>query len=209
MSITKRFKWINVFAAALMTIGFALISQLDVHSNHASQIGFQIISAIGGGILFPGRLCAVQAPQKLVDVGIATALVSFFTSLGEAFGVAIGDAVFQNRWDMKLKKNIKEGLIPEEFIVGHKMAESIGKALDGFPQNVQDIYRGMMADVIGSLWVVVTVFAGIALVGCVISKDISLDGVEIASEDVAGVEPVEVNSEEDGTNGIQSPPEKL
>ncbi|KAB8304052.1 hypothetical protein EYC80_005397 [Monilinia laxa] len=149
------------------------------------------------------------APQKLVDVSIATALVSFFTSLGEAFGLAIGNAVFQNRWDMKLKKNIEEGLIPEELIVGGKMAENIGKALDGFPQDVQDIYRGMMADDIGSLWVVVTVFAGIALVGFIISKDIRLDGVGFASEDVAGIEHFEVNSEEDGSKGFQTPLEKV
>ncbi|KAF7868430.1 hypothetical protein EAF04_004962 [Stromatinia cepivora] len=178
MSVTKRFKWINVFAVTLMTTGFALMSRLDVNSNHASQIGFQIISAIGGGILFPGRLCAVQAPQKLVDVSIATALVSFFTSLGEAFGVAIGDAVFQNRWEVQLKRNVKKGAIPVEFVVGGKMAESIGKVIYEFPETVQDIYRGMMADAIGSLWVVVAVFAGVALIGCLISRDLKLDGGE-------------------------------
>lgn len=125
--------------------------------------------------MFPGRLCAVQAPQKLVDVSIATALVSFFTSLGEAFGVAIGDAVFQNRWEIQLKKNIEEGMLPEGLVVGGKMAESIGKVIYEFPKGVQDVYRAMMADAIGSLWVVVAVFAGVALIGCLISRDLTLD----------------------------------
>ncbi|KAI9647631.1 hypothetical protein NHQ30_004016 [Ciborinia camelliae] len=191
MSITKRFKWINVFAATLMTTGLVLMSRLKVNSNRASQISFQTISAIGGGILFPGRLCAVQAPQKLVDVSIATALVSFFTSLGEAFGVAIGDAVFQNWWEMELKRNLREGLIADEFVVRGKMAESIGKVINEFPENVQDIYRLMMADAIGSLWLVITVFAGIALAGCVISRDLRLDGENMMEQDGRSEESLE------------------
>jgi hypothetical protein len=177
MSMMKKFKWINVFASALLTTGFFLMSRLDVGSSQANQVGFQILSAIGGGILFPGRLCAVQAPQAAIDVSIATALVSFFTSLGESFGVAIGDATFQNRWQIQLNRNLKAGLIPEKYIVGSKAAEQIGGIISSFPRDVQDIYRDIMADAISTLWIVVGAFGGLAFIACLLSKDLRLDRV--------------------------------
>ncbi|PQE21784.1 MFS multidrug transporter protein [Rutstroemia sp. NJR-2017a BBW] len=177
MSMMKKFKWINVFASALLTTGFILMSRLNVHSSQANQIGFQILSAIGGGILFPGRLCAVQAPQAAIDVSIATALVSFFTSLGESFGVAIGDATFQNRWQIQLKRNLKAGLIPEKYVVGSKAAEQIGGVISSFPSEVQDIYRDIMADAISTLWIVVGAFGALAFIACLLSKDLRLDMV--------------------------------
>ncbi|PQE16408.1 MFS multidrug transporter protein [Rutstroemia sp. NJR-2017a BVV2] len=177
MSMMKKFKWINVFASALLTTGFILMSRLNVHSSQANQVGFQILSAIGGGILFPGRLCAVQAPQAAIDVSIATALVSFFTSLGESFGVAIGDATFQNRWQIQLSRNLKAGLIPEKYVVGSKAAEQIGGVISSFPTDVQDIYRDIMADAISTLWIVVGAFGALAFIACLLSKDLRLDRV--------------------------------
>lgn len=50
MPVNKRFKWTNAFPATFKDHGVR---------THTSQICFQIISAIGEGILSPGRLYAV------------------------------------------------------------------------------------------------------------------------------------------------------
>lgn len=66
-------------------------------SNGGILYGLRIFSSIGGGLLFPVPLFAAQVNQRDKDVGIATSLVAFFRSLGQAFGVAIGGVIFQNQ----------------------------------------------------------------------------------------------------------------
>jgi hypothetical protein len=174
MSALGSFKWINTFGATLLTIGFALMSRLDMSSNLTDQASFQIIAGIGGGILFPGRLIAVQAPQELSNVAIATAMVSFFTSLGESFGVAIGNAIFQNRWAVEVQKRSVEGLIPAQFLISSKDAEQAANIIKRFPVPVQNLYRDIMASTISYVWIVVAGFSGAALLACLASEDISL-----------------------------------
>jgi len=95
----KRFQKLLCFAWVLVVIGLALVSTLRVDSSLSAAYGFQIIAALGGGIILPGRLLAVQSSQNDDDVAMATTLVTFMLSLGQAFGVGVGGSVFQNRWE--------------------------------------------------------------------------------------------------------------
>ena len=171
----KRSKWINTFAAAALTTGFSLMTTLSTTSSIANTTGFQILSAIGGGILFPGRLIAVQAQQKSEDLSIATALVSVCTSLGQTFGVAIGDAVFQNRWDVEVQKKVTQGLIGSEFIIISRNAEQTATIIKAFPESVREVYRVVMASTISAIWIVVASFAGVATLACLGMSNISLE----------------------------------
>jgi hypothetical protein len=51
--ITKlqRFKAVNSIAWAFITVGFALMTQLKVDSNKGVQYGFQVVYALGAGVV--------------------------------------------------------------------------------------------------------------------------------------------------------------
>jgi hypothetical protein len=51
ISKMQRFRTVNSIAWLLVTIGFSLMTQLKINSHKGIQYGFQVIQAIGGGMV--------------------------------------------------------------------------------------------------------------------------------------------------------------
>lgn len=194
VSKTKRFRIMNNVAWAFLTTGFALMTILSPESSKVFQFGPQVIYGIGGGILYMGRLCAMQASQPDEDVPMATALVSFTSSLGQAFGIGIGGAIFQNEWEHQLKRRIREGSLPSEFILSKFQAEQAAELLKSFPEAVQRVYASIVADAIDSLFVALAAFSGVALLGSMLSKNLSMDRDTHSKNEFVEREKITTNS---------------
>jgi hypothetical protein len=175
MSLTSHFKYANVLGWVLMIAGMACLSTLTIHSPQAAQYGYQVLYGVGGGILFPGRLYAVQASQEDNDVGIATTMVSFMTSLGEAFGVSIGGTIFQNRWGELVSQAITKGDVSADMMISAADAERAAEIIALFPENVILVYRGIAATSTDSIWLVLACFSGVGVLVALSSRDLSLD----------------------------------
>ena len=171
---TYRFKITNSFGWALLTIGFSLMTTLSRTSNPGKQFGFQIIYGIGGGIVFVSRICAVQASQRDEDGSMATALISFTISLGQAFGVGLGGVIFQNQWDQRVAASVSDRQLPASYIIPSDKAEQAAAIITQFPTNVQILYRDIMAKVIDRLFLVLGAVSGFAFVVSLLAKDLSL-----------------------------------
>lgn len=184
----------NCIAWAFLTTGFALMTLLSPESSKGFQFGPQVIYGIGGGILYMGRLCAMQASQPDEDVPMATALVSFTSSLGQAFGIGIGGAIFQNEWEHQLKRRIREGSLPNEFILSKFQAEQAVELLKSFPEVVQRVYASIVADAIDSLFVALAAFSGAALLGSMLSKNLSMDRDTHSKNEFVEREKITTNS---------------
>ncbi|KAH7387011.1 major facilitator superfamily domain-containing protein [Phaeosphaeria sp. MPI-PUGE-AT-0046c] len=174
ISKLQKFRTVNSVSWLLVTVGFSLMTRLSIASPSRNMFGFQVIYAIGAGVLFPGRMCAVQASEKDEDVPMATAMVSFMGSLGSAFGVAIGGVVFQNEWARHVHKHVSTGKILSEYIISSDQAEHVGTLMDEFPSAVQTIYRVIMADTIDTLFTVLAAFSAAAFVVSLGSRNLSL-----------------------------------
>ncbi len=89
MGSAKRFKMLNIAAWVFLTASMAVMSTWDLNTSRVVQVICQLLYGIGGeSSSWPNY--AVQASQPDEDVPIATTIVTFMTSLGEAFGVCIG-----------------------------------------------------------------------------------------------------------------------
>jgi hypothetical protein len=51
ISKLQKFRTINSIAWLFVVVGFSLMTQLKVHSNKAMQYGFQVIYAVGAGVV--------------------------------------------------------------------------------------------------------------------------------------------------------------
>jgi hypothetical protein len=51
ISKLQKFRTVNSIAWVFVTVGFSLMTQLRVESSKAKQYGFQVIYAIGGGVV--------------------------------------------------------------------------------------------------------------------------------------------------------------
>jgi hypothetical protein len=197
MSVTSHFKYANVLGWILITAGMASLSTLKIYSLPAAQYGYQVLYGIGGGILFPGRLYAVQASQEDNDVGIATTMVSFMTSLGEAFGVSIGGTIFQNRWGQLVEEALDSGIIDKDTFIGAADSERAAEIMADFPQQIILLYRGIAASSTDTIWLVLACLASIGVLIAFLSDDLSLDRVTKSKQEFIIAPQADIESTED------------
>lgn len=135
-------------------------------SSKAILYGPRVLVSIGGGLLFPTPIFAVQARQSGDDVGIATSVQVLARSMGTAFGVGLGGAIFQNEWTKNVQALVASGDLPREFIIGSNAAETAYAHIRSFPSAVQGVYQNVYADSLATMWYVMM---GLSIAGFIIS----------------------------------------
>jgi MFS family permease len=188
MSCLSHFKYFNAVAFGLMVAGCGCLSTLRADPSLGLVIGFQFLFGIGGGVLFPGRLVAVQAAQRELpggergeedrsDVRMATSMVSFMTSLGQAFGIAMGSTALQSAWDSFVGDAVSMGVLNvgnETFIVPGTQAAKSAEIIAQFPSIIASQYRTIAALSIARVWYVCTGLAAVGFVAAAASRNLSL-----------------------------------
>lgn len=162
-------------AWVLVTAGTGLNALMKPNSNAGVLYALRIIPAIGGGFLFQLPVFAVQSTIIDEDLGIATSTVTFFRSVGQAFGVAIGGTVFQNQFDQYLHKAVEHQDVTKPFIITGAQAASAYDVIKSFPESVQVTYRFIYADSLRIVWYVTTGIAGAGLLASFWVKNESMD----------------------------------
>jgi EmrB/QacA subfamily drug resistance transporter len=92
-----RYKAFPVTGMALMGIGFFLLSTMDATTPRLSYSAFMFVEGFGVGLCMPVLVLAVQNAVDHRDLGTATSALTFFRSMGGAFGVAVLGALFNSR----------------------------------------------------------------------------------------------------------------
>jgi EmrB/QacA subfamily drug resistance transporter len=89
MRRTGRYKAFPLIGLTMATLAFALLATMDAATAPAFAMVYMGVLGIGIGMSMPVMLVAVQNAAEARDIGIATATVAFFRSLGGSFGAAI------------------------------------------------------------------------------------------------------------------------
>lgn len=84
----------SIVAWVFVSCSLLFLQYTLVYTNNIDKIN--LTTGIGLGCLFTTLSMAVQAPQHKSFQGHASALSPFFRAVGQAFGIAVGDAVYQN-----------------------------------------------------------------------------------------------------------------
>ncbi|PYH90959.1 MFS general substrate transporter [Aspergillus ellipticus CBS 707.79] len=149
---TQRFKYIIVIGWGLLAAGMGTNVTMHPDSSPATLYAPRILVAIGGGLLFPMPLFAVQARQKDHNIGIATSVQVFLRSFGCAVGVALGGVIFQNQWTHEIHRAVNMGKIPQDLIIHSNVAEMAFPMIKVFPPAVQEEYRWVYARSLETVW---------------------------------------------------------
>ncbi|KAJ5033962.1 hypothetical protein NUH16_005380 [Penicillium rubens] len=163
---TQHFKYIIVVGWALLAAGMGTNITMHPDSSKAMLYGPRVLISLGGGLLFPTPIFAVQARQHGDDIGIATSIQVFTRSMGTAFGVGLGGVIFQNQWSKDVDSAVTAGRIPHELFVGSNVAETAYEVIRKFPEAVQEAYRGVYADSLATMWYVMM---GLSVAGFLVS----------------------------------------
>ncbi len=92
-----RYKWVMVTGSVIMVIGLLANSRLERDTAMVEASVYMALVGIGMGLVMQPIVLAVQNGLALHEMGAGTSAVTFFRSLGGAFGVAALGAVFNNR----------------------------------------------------------------------------------------------------------------
>jgi EmrB/QacA subfamily drug resistance transporter len=121
-----RYKVFPIIGAALLTVGFWLLTHIQVGTSTAVLSCWMVVVGLGIGCIMQVAVLAVQNAVDYRDLGTATSATVFFRILGGTFGTALFGAVLLNR----LQRNLAE-LLP----AGHAHL-GLG-ALQGAPQQLR------------------------------------------------------------------------
>ncbi|THY81077.1 putative major facilitator superfamily transporter, partial [Aureobasidium pullulans] len=147
----------------IMTVGFGLFVDLDVHSTWVKLVTYQIIAGVGFGALFQAPFIALQAHIHPRDIGVATTTLGFTRQMATSISVVIGQAVYQNAMTAKTEE-LTTSLGPDpagEFSGGGVVANA--GAIDALPGYQREVVRNVLAESLQPMWVMYTVFSSVGL----------------------------------------------
>jgi EmrB/QacA subfamily drug resistance transporter len=101
-----RYRAFPIVGCAVMTVGMAMLSRLGVDTSYAYLAASMVVLGFGMGLVMPVLVLAVQNSVDPRDMGAATSSTTFFRSIGGSFGVAIFGAIFSNRLDVWLPREL-------------------------------------------------------------------------------------------------------
>ncbi|MEX2237823.1 MAG: MDR family MFS transporter [Dehalococcoidia bacterium] len=138
ISARGRYRVFPIVGTACTAVGLFLLSTIDQHSGFLVVAAFMLIFGVGIGLVMQTIVLAAQNAVDYGDLGVATAGVTFFRSMGGAFGVAIFGSILSNRLDHFLPR-----LVSSEQLQGRSSAE-----LTASPEVIHSLPPEVLAGVI-------------------------------------------------------------
>jgi MFS family permease len=111
ISRTGRYKWAVVGGLALMVAGMALLSAMDVHATNGIAVRNMIVLGLGIGLTLPTLTLVVQNAFPPSEIGVVTAAVQFFRSIGATIGVALMGTLLTQRMTDNMKANLTPDVV--------------------------------------------------------------------------------------------------
>ncbi|MGW0945442.1 DHA2 family efflux MFS transporter permease subunit [Streptomyces sp. NPDC002623] len=103
VSRTGRWKIFPVLGTAVTAAGLLLLHRLTESSGDLEMSLYFFVFGFGLGLVMQVLVLIVQNAVSYEDLGVATSGVTFFRSIGSAFGVAVFGTLFTSRLDDKLR----------------------------------------------------------------------------------------------------------
>ncbi len=94
VSRTGRYKVFPVVGSVLVVVGMWLLSHLGLGTSHVTMSLYVLVLGAGMGMTMQVMVLATQNSVPASQIGTATAAVTFFRSLGGAFGTSLFGAIF-------------------------------------------------------------------------------------------------------------------
>ena len=196
-----RWKAYLVAGAAMMTLGFGLLSTIDAHTDMVVIGTFLFILGLGMGMTMQNLVLAVQNNVSPDDLGSATSTVTFFRSLGGAAGVSVLGAVLATHVTDLIAKGLNAlGINPSQ--TGGTAAGLSN--LNDLPKPIADIVRGAYGDGTARIFLIAGIMAAISFVAILFIKEVALKTQSFDDQRAAAVREEIVEAAAPAAAGIQS-----
>ncbi|MFF8502187.1 DHA2 family efflux MFS transporter permease subunit [Streptomyces anulatus] len=149
VSRTGRWKVFPILGTAITAVGLLLLHQLDENSSTWLMSAYFFVFGAGLGLVMQVLVLVAQNAVSYQDLGVATSGVTFFRSIGSAFGVAIFGTIFANRLTGQLTDALSGQSLPAGVDAGRLAADprAIGQLPADLRPGVLGAYSTSITDV--------------------------------------------------------------
>jgi EmrB/QacA subfamily drug resistance transporter len=187
VSRTGRYKRWMLTGTLLMTVGLALMGQLDETTSLIELGVFMALVGLGIGMVMQNLVLVVQNSVSFGEMGAGSALIAFFRSLGGASGVSALGAILST----KATASISAGLAG----LGVKSSLSSGTGtlpdVNALPGPVRAVVEHGYGTAVGEIFLVAAPMGLIAFIAIAFLKEAPLgtmSGADAAARDREGGE---------------------
>jgi EmrB/QacA subfamily drug resistance transporter len=117
-----KYKVFPIVGTALLVVALILMSRLSVTTSSLVTNVYFFILGLGLGLILQVLVIAVQNSADYADLGAATSGVTFFRSIGGAFGVAICGTIFSSHLASALRSGLGGVRLPAGFNIASAQA---------------------------------------------------------------------------------------
>lgn len=103
---TGRYRVFPILGSTCVLIGMVLLTRLGAGSSRAAASGDLVVIGIGMGVMFQTYVIATQNAVAMTELGVATAVLQFFRSMGGSFAVAGLGTLLANRLTTELPRHL-------------------------------------------------------------------------------------------------------
>ena len=141
---TGRYKVFPIIGTALMAVALFLLATLDPTTPTPLMNLYFFILGAGLGLILQVLVIAVQNTASYADLGAATSGVTFFRTIGGAFGVSIFGAIFTNQLASKLAAALHGRTLPAGFSAASVSSDT--SELKKLPADLQQLILQAYSD---------------------------------------------------------------
>jgi EmrB/QacA subfamily drug resistance transporter len=136
---TGRYKIYPIIGTGVLVVALLLLSRLDEHTSTGLLGLYFFLLGFALGLIIQVLVIAVQNAADFADLGAATSGVTFFRSIGGAFGVSVFGAIFSNRLVSELASALRGVTLPPGFSAARSQANPA--LLKTLPAALRDAIR--------------------------------------------------------------------
>jgi EmrB/QacA subfamily drug resistance transporter len=176
MSRTGRYKWMPVTGSVVVGAAFVGLSRIAVDTGYLYVAVLMFVFGAGLGLTMQVVVTAVQNNVDRRHMGVATAAVTFFRSMGGAVGTALFGAILNTRLAHHLAAVIPPG-------AGAQAGAAAGSvndvtAIQSLPEPVHTWVLTAFTQAMDDLFLVAVPFLGVGLVIALLMREKPLGGRE-------------------------------
>ncbi|WUH95807.1 MFS transporter [Streptomyces sp. NBC_00433] len=94
---TGRYKIFPIVGGALITVGLALLSTMDVNTTRFTSGLYMAVLGAGMGFIMQITMLIAQNSVEMRDIGVGSSSATLFRTIGGSFGVSLFGALFSHK----------------------------------------------------------------------------------------------------------------
>lgn len=170
ISRTGKWKPWMVTGASLLTAGLFLMSMLRYDTPFLVVFVSMAVMGLGMGMLMQNIVLVVQNTVEVTQIGVASAGIAFFRSLGGAAGVAALGAVLAAR----VQDEIASGLAALGVPAGGPGGDGVIPDLAALPESVRLVIERAYGDAVGEVFLIAAPLGLVTLVMVALLPNVAL-----------------------------------